>query len=498
VISNSGPIGTRVSSDRRLALGAVASGMVNVVKVGLQLLLLPLMARLLGPGEFGVYALALPTVSFVALLADGGLGATLSREPESSGLVWSSAFWILLIIGCGLALGSSAFGIVLGYVAQQPRVPPMIGLLSLSLIFLALSVSPAARLNRRKNLGIGAVVELAANLIGAAAAVILAMKGAGAWSLVAQYLATYVVRALLLNIAVFQIPRLEFSMVAIKPHIVSGGLLVGSRLCDYAGRIAENIGVDRVFGTALLGSYTFANQISRFAGESIGNVTWGALYVQALTSDRAKVVELHRRLTRLLAAILFPGSALAAAAAPELIDLLLGSKWPELTLLLRVLLPASVLTIMATQVGAVLLANGRFGIQFWCSAGQSLGRVLVVCAAPWIGLSGTVYGLGCVSLIYCAAILLCSRASTGCALLPLLRALVGPGVSSLFAAAVCLLAINAYPQSPALTLLSVALGVITFVICMLIFDRRSLIEDWQAVRQLAAGPAKVSAILSAD
>lgn len=99
MVSTSGSIGTRVSSDRKLALGVIASGAVNVVKVGLQLLLLPVMARLLGPGEFGIYALALPTVSFVALLANGGLGATLAREPESSSLVWSSTFWILLLTG---------------------------------------------------------------------------------------------------------------------------------------------------------------------------------------------------------------------------------------------------------------------------------------------------------------------------------------------------------------------------------------------------------------
>src|SRR5262252_9299175 len=80
------------TSGRRIALGAIASGGVNLIKVGLQLLLLPVMARLLGPEEFGLYALVLPTIAFVTTLADGGLGTTLVREPESSSFVWSSAF----------------------------------------------------------------------------------------------------------------------------------------------------------------------------------------------------------------------------------------------------------------------------------------------------------------------------------------------------------------------------------------------------------------------
>ena len=46
-------------SSRRLAFGAMASGAVNAIKLILQLLLIPVMARLLGPDEFGLYALAL-------------------------------------------------------------------------------------------------------------------------------------------------------------------------------------------------------------------------------------------------------------------------------------------------------------------------------------------------------------------------------------------------------------------------------------------------------
>ena len=110
-------------SGRRLAFGAIASGAANGVKLGLQLLLFPVLARLLGPDEFGLFALALPTVVLIALLADGGLSATLAREDESSELVWSSAFWALSLLGVILALCSAGFGLVLSYLAKQPRLP---------------------------------------------------------------------------------------------------------------------------------------------------------------------------------------------------------------------------------------------------------------------------------------------------------------------------------------------------------------------------------------
>jgi O-antigen/teichoic acid export membrane protein len=482
-----GEVAAPLSSNRKLAFGAIASGTVNVVKVGLQLLLLPVMARLLGPDEFGIYALALPTVSFVALLADGGLGATLAREPETSSLVWSSAFWFLLVAGFALALGASVFGIFLSHLVQQPRVSPMIALLSLSLVFLVLSVPAAARLTRRRNLGVGAAADLAANLTGAVVAVVLAINGAGAWSLVAQYLSTYAMRAVVLNVSAFERPRLQFSMSSIRPHMASGGLLIGTRLSEYIGRVGENVAIDRLFGTALLGSFTFANQISRFATETVGNVSWAALYVQALTADRASVVDIHRRLCRMLAGILFPTTLLAAAAAPELIDMLLGPKWTDVALMLRILLPVSALSIIAVQVGPILLAIDRFGIYFWCAVALSLARVVVACAGLWIGLAGVVYGIAGVTLLHFAILIMLSEPPTGCRVSPMLKGLAGPAMSSLVAAGGCLLMLRLLAPSTGATLVSLAVGLAVFTACMFLIDRKGLTEDWDIIRGIAMG-----------
>ena len=81
----------------------------------------------------------------------------------------------------------------------------MIAMLSLSLVFLVMSVPAAARSDATaQSRNVGAAAELVANLIGAGVAVALAIDGAGAWSLVAQYLATYAMRAIVLNISGFR------------------------------------------------------------------------------------------------------------------------------------------------------------------------------------------------------------------------------------------------------------------------------------------------------
>jgi len=472
------------ASGRKVAIGAIASGAVNIIKVAIQLLLLPIMARLLGPDEFGLYALALPTVSLVGLLADGGLGATLAREEETSSLVWSSAFWALLAMGATLAIGCTIFGGVLGYLSNQPRLPGMIALLSLSLVFLTLSVVPAARLTRRKNLGIGAGADLVSTLAGAIIAVVMAWYGAGALSLAVQYVVTYAIRTALLNLAAFDMPAAEFNFAALRPHLVSGGIMIATRISEYAGRIGENFLLDRIFGTALLGNYTFANQVSKFATDSAANVVWAALYVQALTGDRDKIVILHRKLCRLLGATLFPAMFLAAAAAPQLVDLLLGPKWNDLVFFVRVLLPLYSFTVICFQSAPILLAYGRFDIQFWCVVGLSVGRVFAVLLGLWIGLTGMLYAIVAVTMIFCVIMLIVPAEITGSKPLPMLAGLVSPLISSVAAVGVFFLLIRENPTSVIWTATSLIVGLLAYTICMLLIDQKNLVDDWTGIRRI--------------
>lgn len=475
-------------SGRRLAFGAMASAVVNAIKLILQLLLFPVMARLLGPDEFGLYALALPTVALVALLADGGLGATLAREDESSELIWSSAFWALLLMGVTLAICSTLFGLVLGHLAMQPRLPGMICLLSVSLVFMTLSVVPAARLARRKHLGMAAFTELTSNLLGAAIAVAMAWYGAGAWSLAVQYLFIYAARAILLNVAAFHPPRAIFNVRALQHHLISGGILIAMRICEYTGRVVENFLVNRILGTTMLGSYTFGNQVSKVATEAAANVIWATLYVQALTGKRGQIVVLHRRLCRLLAIALFPFAFLGAAAAPEMVSLLLGPKWIGLSFFLRIFLPIYSFSAICSQTAPILLAYGRFDIFFWCIFGLSVGRVLAIGLGFWFGLHGAMYSMVFVTSAFCASMLIFPAKATGCRALPMLQGLIGPAISALVASGCYLLLVSILEINISSTCFGLALGLLTYALSMALIDRKQLGEDWAIVRGLVSFP----------
>jgi len=259
--------------------------------------------------------------------------------------------------------------------------------------------------------------------------------------------------------------------------------MIATRVSEYAGRITENFLLDRIFGTALLGNYTFANQVSKFATDSAANVVWAALYVQALTGERSQIVILHRKLCRLLGVTLFPAMFLAAAAAPELIDLLLGPKWVDLAFFLQVLLPLYSFSVVCSQSAPILLAYGRFDIQFWSIVGLSLGRVLAVFLGLWIGLAGTVYAIVAVTIVFCVAMLVIPVKTTGCKPLPMLAGLVSPFISSVVAVGAFLLLIKEYP-SATWTFTCLGVGFSVYMVCMALIDRKNLIEDWSTIRRI--------------
>ena len=483
---------------RGLALNAAAGGGASIVRILVQVVLLPVMAHLLGPAEFGLYALALPTIWLFSALADVGLGISLAREDENSVLVWSTAFWVLLATGLVLAGVVSGWGVVLAGVSHQPRLSGIMALLSVTLVLITMSVVPSARLTRRGDLVTQAWGDFVSTLVGAVLAVGLAYAGAGAWSLAVQYVTGFLIRAVVFNAAAFYRPAARFDLRSLRGHLATGGYLLGSRMFDFAGRLVENVLFSNIFGAAPLGNYTFANQTPRSIFEAAGKPVWNALYAQALHEPPQVIAPLHDRLLRLVAMGFFPVACLTAAAAPQVIAVLLGSRWATAATMLQVLMPCYALNAVAMQNMALLLANGRNAVVFWANAVLSLGRVLSVCAGLWIGTTGVVsligvfYLFNAMIMFAAAASVLDERPSRS------LASLLPPLAASAAGALATYLIVDLRPVSLVWLAASLAVGLAVSILVLVAVDGRRLRADLSTVQGKLASrlrrprPAKAS------
>ncbi len=482
-VLNAGPAGARRPS-RQLAFNAAAGGMANAVKIVIQLIMLPLMAHLLGPAEFGLYALALPTVSLFSSLADGGLGTSLAREGDDDPVVWSTAFWVVLGLGVVLTALVSSWGAILSVLSHEPRLAGLMGFLSLSLFLISTSILPSARLTRQGRLGIFAGADVVSTTIGAVVAVVLAARGEGAWSLAVQYVTGFLIRAIILNGVAFARPTLQFRLSSLRGHLSTGSAMLGSRLAEFAGRLLENLFYQRIFGASGLGTYTFANQAPRFICEAASNPLWAALYAHALHESPERVAALHKRLVHLLAAVVFPVAFLLSASAHTVLALLLGPKWSATADLLQVLVPFYALYVVASQSGAILVANGRSWTLFWCMAGLAAGRDLAVLAGYVVSPVAVAFLIGGCYVIFTTVMVRAPARFGGThpgAVLTSVATAVGASVA---AGVLCHLVLAPHAGEAGWLVVSLAAGTLLYAVLMILFDGRRLRGELSAVRAL--------------
>ncbi len=337
--------------------------------------------------------------------------------------------------------------------------------------------SAFARLDREGRIAVGAGADLVGNILGVGFGVWLALRGAGAWSLVGQNVAIFLIRAAVINAVAFKMPVLEFHPSRLLAHFAVGGLMLGVRICDFGGRIIESMYLVHAFGTAKLGLYVFSNQVPRFISGAVSNPLWLSLYVRALREDGATTIALLRQFSRLLCMILFPVTALFLATGHILVPVFLGPKWAYAIPLLQILLPAYVLNALGSQCGAVLLAYNRYEIQLHCTIALTVGRVLVVCLGPWIGLISIAYGVLGVNAVYAAMMMIRSAAITGSTLVPLIRGLIGPLVASVFGGMMTWAWLRYWGDSVGCGFSSLIAGTIAYGVAIVLFDRKHLVSD---------------------
>ncbi len=206
---------------------------------------------------------------------------SLARESASSPAVWSTAFWLTLMVGAALWSPTAGWGLILAHSPTNPTCGGRDGPALPKLPLRHGSVVPYARLTRERRLVAISGADLAGNLVGVVVALSLAVSGAGAISLAGQYVTLYVVRAIILNSLAFVRPSFVFQPAMLKSHMSTGSSVVCSRLADFAGRLTENLVFRPHLRSAALGTFTFANQIPRFVCEAASGPLWAALYAHA-------------------------------------------------------------------------------------------------------------------------------------------------------------------------------------------------------------------------
>jgi O-antigen/teichoic acid export membrane protein len=337
------------------------SALERILSQGIQLILMLILARLLGPKAFGLIGMLAMFIAIGQVFIDSGFSSALIRKTDRTNTDYSTAFYfnIIVAICCYLLLYFSA-----GYIAnfyQQPELVLLAKVIGLSLIANSFSVVPRTILTVSMNFKAQAKASICSVILGGGVALIFAWKGYGVWALVAQTLSVSVLSALFLNIITRWVPALIFSKKSFNYLFGFGGKLLVSGLLDTTYNNVYQLIIGKKFSAENVGQFTQANQVSSIPAMTMTNIIQRVTYpmFSHMQEDSHKMDEYYLLTMKVAALFIFPLMAGVAILAQPLLQLVLGSQWHEAAGLVTILALAYMLYPIHAINLNVLQVKGR-------------------------------------------------------------------------------------------------------------------------------------------
>ncbi len=446
---------------RKIAFGTALMSSVTIFRMMAQLLVIPILSRLLSPADYGVVAMAMPFVLFTMMFTDAGMGQSLLRgtaenEPGDSD-VWSSCFWLTILLGAIFSMLIMLIAPLAAYFFKEPLLWPLVTALALVIVPQAAATIPEASLRQSHKFGTIAWTESVAIACGMATAITIAYKGGGAWALIAQQIVLYALRfALTFWRAGFR-PRMVLKLRDLKEHLIFGRNVLGANFMMTLTQSQDNLIIGKMLGSWFLGFYSMAFLFVRLPLRIITGPLEYVLYahIAPLGENKALIRRIFLLLTRIQALLIFPAIGMVAAAHHPLFELLLSKKWLPSGSLYMIAAPAAALQAMTAFSGAFMMALGRTDIQLRMNTEFCILFAAALLVFARFGIAWAVVAYSLAVFCYFPRLLMLTLPRLECTPFTYLRTLVVPVVIT----TVCvMLYVNATEPLPADNWIRLLLG----------------------------------------
>jgi O-antigen/teichoic acid export membrane protein len=426
-------IGMRMRSGLRWSLlSTVLSRMVNPL-TGI------ILARILSPRDFGIFA--------VALIALNGLNSINELGVTYAVVRWPGDLKVAARTATTIAIGASVLIFIACFIAapffaselHTPEATGVLRLLALGVVIDGIASVPIGLLTRGFRQDKRAIAEWSGFVVSTSVTVGLALTGFGAWSLAWGRLAGTSVNCGALYILAPERPRPGWDKAVARDLLRFGVPLTGSSFLVFAMLNVDYLVVGRELGTVALGYYALAFNLSSFPWNLLSTAV-RPIAVPAFARfqhDNIRLREVFLRWFHLLMSATVPICTLLGVLALPLVTVVYGSKWR----------PAASALVFLAALGGLRVAID-FCYDLFVAVGES--RALVYIQGLWlvalvpaltigarhdgiqgVGIAHVVVAAGIIAPVYLFAL----RRRHGLRPLAVIGAVARPLVGGFFAAA---------------------------------------------------------------
>jgi O-antigen/teichoic acid export membrane protein len=356
-----------------------------------------IMARLLSPQDFGLFAIATVISASAQIFADIGISAALVYHQDLSREELSSLYWLNIATATAVMV---VFYFIISPTAHLLGEPRLRNILLLMVpLFLITAAGQQFRFLLQKNLRFKVLcaVEISGVLANTLIGVSLALFGTGVASLVWGMIADAMVRTTLLVYIGFPTwrPRLHFRLSDIRRFWAFGFFQVGEKTLNYFARQVDKIMIGKILGARLLGYYNVAYSLVLNPLQMINPIINQVAFpvFSKIQHDDALLRKGYLEIISVIAFILMPVYAGLIAVGDPLILVLLGDEWRSSIPLFRLFAFLGAFYSLGNPIGNLLLAKGRADIGFYLNCCVFLLFVSAVWWGIHIGILATAAAL---------------------------------------------------------------------------------------------------------
>lgn len=455
-----------------------------------------ILARLLLPADYGLFAMAMAVIHFLDLFQEMGLGSAIVQRREVSQRQLNAVFWLSVAIGLVLLGGAWVAAPFVARFYAEPQLAWMVRVLATSFLLNSLGTISHGLLTRAIDFRQRSLAEGVATVAGAIVSVGLAWSGQGVWALVWGH----VVRQLCRNVALVRAagwhPGLAVTTVGLGGMVSFGMHVTGASAIGSVIGLVNTAIVGRGLGGPALGLYSMADSLGRTAINKISisviNQVSFPLFSR-LQDDPGRLRASFLTIARYLAVVSFPLQLGLALVGHDVVVLLLTDRWLGMLEVFQVFALGGIVYVQSLPAAPLLNARGRVRAVFWLSVALSCGSAAGAAIGVLIGRLLFV-AIGTMTAACIARLVALSIALAEMRLSPTryARAIAAPAGAALAMAVVVATvryALGGDAGSLARLAWSVGAGVTTYSAVLLVADRR-LGSDVKGIMQDLFAPSR--------
>ena len=388
--------GTRRGLTGSSVAGVLWTGLSAGAEATLQVIALIILARMLVPSEFGLFSATMVVIGFSSIFSGLGVGPAIVQRPDLEVRHLRVGFTLSVLLSLFVAGVIWISAPALAAFFRLPDLAPLVR--GTSLVFVCQGPAMVAQALAQRELrfrwlaAVDACTFAAGFLI---AGPFLAWLGYGVWALIGALLIQQILRMVLLIAGQPHEKRPQIDPRTIGELFYFGGGFTLARTGNYLASQADKLVVGRWLGAQTLGLYALAYQLVNAPANLFGQVLDRVMFpTMALVQlEPTRLARAYCTSIAVCALLILPVSVVLTIVAPEIVEVLLGTKWSGAVVPLQILTLGMLFRTSYKLSDTVARATGAVYARAWRQGAYAVAVFALSFIGQHWGLQGVALGV---------------------------------------------------------------------------------------------------------